>query len=104
MLPNAVTYPARLFKKRAEEARVEVFKAYESDIPAQTVEIVSNNPLLVTRLCTVDLKDKDLSKVKAIPVKDVDFSIPVNLVYRKDRQLTVYDNMFLMMVKGFYHL
>ncbi|MBR1457682.1 MAG: LysR family transcriptional regulator [Oscillospiraceae bacterium] len=104
VLPNAVTYPARLFRQRCAEANVEVFKAYESDIPSQTVEIISNNPLLVTRLCTVDLKGNDMLKVKAIPVKDADFSIPVYLVHKKDRQLNVYDNMFLMLVKSFYHL
>lgn len=104
VLPNTVTYPTRLFRQCCREANIEVFKAYESDIPAQTVEIISNNPLLVTRLCTIDLRDNDMLKVKAIPVKDVDFSMPVYLVYKKDRQLNVYDNMFLMMVKSFYHL
>lgn len=104
VLPNATTYPTKMFNQLAADAGIKVIEAYESDFPSHTLEIISNNPILVTRLCTVDLANKELLKIKALPVKDVDMSIPINLIYLKKREITLLDRMFIMFLRSIFKI
>ncbi len=102
VLPNPLTSSYRLFNKLMTEGNYKYIHAYECDNPRQSLEIVSNNPLLITRTHKREIRESDNSKLRVYTLKNLDFSLPVQLVYKKGRELNIFDNMFILMVRNFY--
>lgn len=77
-----------------EERGLNLNIAYEGDRPRQTIDVVSNNPNLAARIILDDVIAQDLEHIKVLVLEDEPFLLPVCLINRKGRKLSMRERLF----------
>ncbi len=81
-----------------EERGLNLNIAYECDRPRQTIDVVSNNPNLAARIILDDVIAQDLEHIKVLVLvlvlEDEPFLLPVCLINRKGRKLSMRERLF----------
>lgn len=103
VLTHKGTFPydnlANMFKEN--DLRLNV--AYECDRPRQTIDIVSNNPLLAARTIAEEITEQDLQKIKVLELDEDPFLMPVKLISKRGRDLNIFERMFKHMILACYN-
>ena len=81
---------ARKFERRGLHLNV----AYVCNRPRQVIDVVSNNPWRAARTLADELTEHDLERVKVLELKNDSFLIPIRLISKKGRTLTVQERLF----------
>ena len=76
---------------------------YECNRPRQTIDLVANNPNLIARTILDEITSLDLSRIKVLYLNDNPFLMPVNLIYRKGKNLTPGQRFFKYTVMNAYN-
>lgn len=103
VLTHKGTFPydnlANMFQKNNLRLNV----AYECDRPRQTIDIISNNPLLAARTIAEEVTERDLQKIKVLELDDDPFLMPVKLISKKGHDLNMFERMFKHMILACYN-
>lgn len=103
VLTHKGTFPydnlANMFKKNNLRLNV----AYECDRPRQTIDIVSNNPLLAARTIAEEITEQDLLKIKVLELDGDPFLMPFGLISKKGHALNMFERMFKHMILACYN-
>lgn len=89
------SYPRRFLDHLFKEENIPLQVAYICNRPRQVIDIISNNPLLVSRTIADEITDKDLSKISVLELSDKPFSLPIRLINKKGHQFSVYEKLFM---------
>lgn len=89
------SYPRRFLDRLFKEENIPLQVAYICNRPRQVIDIISNNPLLVSRTIADEITDKDLSKISVLELSDKPFSFPIRLINKKGHQFSVYEKLFM---------
>lgn len=100
--PSEEAYPRHFLNRLFKEEHLDFNVAYVCNRPRQVIDLVSNNPLLVSRTIADEVTDRDLSKVSVLELSDKPFSLTVRLINKKGRQFSVYEKLFNMQVLSSY--
>lgn len=93
--PSEESYPRRFLNRLFKEENIPLQVAYICNRPRQVIDIISNNPLLVSRTIADEITDKDLSKISVLELSDKPFSLPIRLINKQSRQFSVYEKLFM---------
>lgn len=96
------TYPYNYLLDLFEKNHIRLNVAYECDRPRQTIDIISNNPLLAARTIEEEISEKDLEKIKVLHLADDELLLPVKLITRKGRELNMFERQFKKMILDCY--
>ena len=94
IVPNERCRPGEYIRSMFEERGLNLNIAYECDRPRQTIDVVSNNPNLAARIILDDVIAQDLEHIKVLVLEDEPFLLPVCLINRKGRKLSMRERLF----------
>lgn len=93
LLPDLETRPSMEVIKLFQEANCTLRVLYKCNWPHQAVDMVSNNEALIARIQRSDLSERDMERVKPLPLKDREFMIPFYLLTKRNRKLSVHEKL-----------
>lgn len=102
VLTRKGSFPRDNFARMFEENQLQLNVAYECDRPRQTIEIVSNNPLLAARTIADEVTEQDLERIAVLHLENDPFLLPVKLITRKGRELNSFERVFRRMILDCY--
>ena len=88
------SYPRNTLEKMFRDAGADFRVAYECDRPHQVIDIISNNDSLIARTVEDAITDRDLEKIKILPLRGDPYLMPIRLITKRGHTLTGYDRMF----------
>lgn len=94
VLTHKGTTPHNMLSAMFQQNKLRLNVAYECDRPRQTIDIVSNNPLLAARTVADEVTAQDLEKIKVLELAGESFLMPVKLISKKGRDLNMYERLF----------
>lgn len=94
IVPNERCRPGEYIRSMFEERGLNLNIAYECDRPRQTIDVVSNNPNLAARIILDDVIAQELEHIKVLVLEDEPFLLPVCLINRKGRKLSMRERLF----------
>lgn len=92
--PSEEAYPRCFLESLFKEENIKLNVAYICNRPRQVIDLISNNPLLVSRTIADEVTVTDRKKISVIELSDKPFFLPVRLISRKGRKFSVYDKLF----------
>jgi len=101
-LPHKGTYPYNNIANIFKQNNIRLNVSYECDRPRQTIDIVSNNPFLVSRTIADEITVQDLQKIKVLELEDEPFVMPVKLISQKGHELNMFERIFKRLILDYY--
>ena len=98
LIPDSNTQPGKAVAEMFRRHNAQLNVTFECNAPHQAVDIVSSNQKIVARSLADDITEKDLENVKVLKLLNEDFIMPFNLITKKGRKLTVYEQLFKHMI------
>lgn len=89
ILPHRSCRPGQVLRSMFEKEGSKLNIAYNCDRPRQTIDLVSNNPRLAARIIQEDITEKDLENIKVLRLKGDPFLLPICLISKKGRRLSI---------------
>lgn len=94
VLTHKGSYPREKIARLFEENNLTLNVAYECDRPRQTIDIVSNNPLLAARTIAEEITEQDLEKIAVLNLDNESLLLPVSLITSKGKELNSFERVF----------
>lgn len=95
LMPGLKTKPGMAIAEMFSKNNVRLnTAAYDVLVPHQAIDIAAANENLVARTLLSDVTEADLEKISVLTLEDCDFTMPFSLIYRKDRKLSVHEQLF----------
>lgn len=104
IIPQERCRPGKYIRRMFQRAGVNLNIAYECDRPRQTIDVVINNPTLASRIILDDVSSQDLNNVKILALADDPFLLPICLINKKGRKLTMKERFFQHLIVDSYRL
>lgn len=94
VVPDELSYPRKMLENLFEAEGIKLNVAYTCNRPRQTIQVVTNNPKIAGRVVLEELTDLDMEYVKVLKLTDHPFQLPVRLISKKSRRLTIQERLF----------
>lgn len=98
VIPPKRCRPGVTVRKLFADAGVPLNVAYSCDRPGQIISLVKSNPDFAARIIVDDVSEEDLSKIKVLQLKGNPFLLPICLIWKKNRKLTLRERYFQRLV------
>lgn len=92
--PSEESFPRCFLNKLFKEKGLPLNVAYVCNRPRQVIDIVSNNPILISRVVSDEITDLDLDKISVLELTDNPFFLPIRLISKKGSSSSVYGKLF----------
>lgn len=100
--PDKYSYPRLFMEQLFEDAGLKMNIVYECNRPRQTIDVVSNNPMLVSRTIAAEINKSDMDRIKILNLSGHSLDLTVNLITRKGVSLTPQEKAFKHMIMASY--
>lgn len=94
IVPHQRCRPGRKIRNMFENAGVNLNIAYTCDRPRQTIDLIKSNPQLAARIILEDVTEADKEFIKVLKLKDDDFLLPICLISKKEKRLSIPEKFF----------
>ena len=97
IVPDERCRPGLSIRAIFETAGVPLNIAYACDRPQQIIDLVANDDM-AARVILDDVTESDLTKIKVLTLRDDPFLLPICLIYKKGRKLSMQERFFTHLV------
>lgn len=98
IIPAERCRPGQVIRKMFGDAGVPLNVVFACDRPRQIIDMVSSDATLGARVIADDVSAEDLSSVKVLRLADEPFLLPICLIYKKGRKLSMQERFFMHLV------
>lgn len=81
--PEEPSYPRQCLNDMFKEKNLTLNVAYSCGRPRQVLDIISNNPALISRVVESEITPEDRKKISVLELEDSQFELPISLLYKK---------------------
>lgn len=100
--PEEPSFPRQMLNDMFKERGLTFNVAYSCGRPRQVLELISNNTHLISRIVESEITEADKDKISLLELKDIPFSMPISLLYKKNKSFTGREKTFLSLISDAY--
>lgn len=98
IVPAERCRPGKTIRSMFRSAHVPLNIVYTCDRPRQIIDMVANDPEVGARIILDDVTENDLNSVKVLTLENDPFLLPICLIYKKGRRLSMQERFFTHLV------
>lgn len=92
--PEEPSYPRKMLNDMFKKKNLTLNVVYSCGRPRQVIELIANNPLLISRVVVNEVTPADMDRISILELDNLPFTLPISMIYKRGKVLNPPEKLF----------